>query len=180
VILIALFVCFFHIFNRNQDEVQEPTFTALLSKIEEKKVRQVNVRGNTYSGTFEDTKERFRTIGPPADSVMLQKLRESGRGREVREGGAEQPLAHHPRPVDAGGVPLRLLRPLHAPAAGTGGKAMTFGKSKAKLLSESHNKVTFADVAGIDECKEELEEIIAFLKDPRSSPSSAAASPRAS
>ena len=50
---------------------------------------------------------------------------------------------------------------------GTGGKAMTFGKSKAKLLSESHNKVTFADVAGIDECKEELEEIIAFLKDPK-------------
>src|SRR5688572_33458731 len=44
---------------------------------------------------------------------------------------------------------------------------MTFGKSKAKLLSESHNKVTFADVAGIDECKEELEEIIAFLKDPK-------------
>ena len=44
---------------------------------------------------------------------------------------------------------------------------MTFGKSKARLLSESHNKVTFADVAGIDECKEELEEIIAFLKDPK-------------
>src|SRR5262249_58979751 len=73
VILISLFVCFFHIFNRTQDEVQEPTFTALLSKIEEKKVRQVNVRGNTYSGTFEDTKERFRTIVPPADAVMLQK-----------------------------------------------------------------------------------------------------------
>ena len=50
---------------------------------------------------------------------------------------------------------------------GSGGKAMTFGKSKAKLLSESHNKITFADVAGIEECKEELEEIIAFLKDPK-------------
>src|SRR5690606_40394991 len=50
---------------------------------------------------------------------------------------------------------------------GSGGKAMSFGKSKAKLLSESHNKITFADVAGIDESKEELEEIIAFLKDPK-------------
>src|SRR5207302_1938899 len=48
-----------------------------------------------------------------------------------------------------------------------GGKAMSFGKSRAKLLSENTHKVTFADVAGIDEAKEELEEIIAFLKDPK-------------
>src|SRR5207247_9670030 len=48
-----------------------------------------------------------------------------------------------------------------------GGKAMSFGKSRAKLLSENTHKVTFNDVAGIDEAKEELEEIIAFLKDPK-------------
>ncbi|AKT43430.1 ATP-dependent zinc metalloprotease FtsH [Chondromyces crocatus] len=48
-----------------------------------------------------------------------------------------------------------------------GGKAMSFGKSRARLLSEAQNKITFADVAGIDEAKDELEEIIAFLKDPK-------------
>jgi cell division protease FtsH len=48
-----------------------------------------------------------------------------------------------------------------------GGKAMSFGKSRARLLSESQNKVTFADVAGADEAKDEVEEIIAFLKDPK-------------
>ena len=48
-----------------------------------------------------------------------------------------------------------------------GGKAMSFGKSRAKLLTENTHKVTFSDVAGIDEAKEELEEIIQFLKDPK-------------
>src|SRR5690606_26047638 len=48
-----------------------------------------------------------------------------------------------------------------------GGKAMSFGKSKARMLSESQNKVTFADVAGADEAKDEVEEIIAFLQDPK-------------
>jgi cell division protease FtsH len=48
-----------------------------------------------------------------------------------------------------------------------GGKAMSFGKSRARLLNESHNRVTFADVAGVDESKSELEEIIAFLRDPK-------------
>jgi cell division protease FtsH len=49
----------------------------------------------------------------------------------------------------------------------SGGKAMSFGKSKARMLNESQNKVTFADVAGIDEAKDDCEEIIAFLKDPK-------------
>ena len=49
----------------------------------------------------------------------------------------------------------------------SGGKAMSFGKSKARLLNDSQNKVTFADVAGIDEAKDDCEEIIAFLKDPK-------------
>src|SRR5690606_31329250 len=48
-----------------------------------------------------------------------------------------------------------------------GGKAMSFGKSKARLLTESSNRVTFKDVAGVEEAKEELEEIIEFLKDPK-------------
>lgn len=50
---------------------------------------------------------------------------------------------------------------------GAGGKAMGFGKSKAKLLTEAHGKVTFDDVAGIDEAKEDLEEIVEFLRDPQ-------------
>ncbi len=167
IILIVLFVAFYNFFSQRGEEVQEPTFSSFLTKVEEKKVQSVSIKNNVYSGTFTDNKERFRTTGPVADGKMMQMLRDHG--VDVKYEKEEQnniwlTLLSQWMPV----VFLVLffiffMRQLQ----GTGGKAMSFGKSKAKLLSESRNKVTFADVAGIDESKEELEEIIAFLKDPK-------------
>jgi cell division protease FtsH len=167
VVLIVLFVAFYNFFSKGGEEIQEPTFSAFLAKVEDKKVTAVSIKQNTYSGVFTDTNEKFRTTGPAADATMMQRLRD--KGVDVKYEKEEQnsiwlTIVSQWMPV----VFLFLffiffMRQLQ----GSGGKAMTFGKSKAKLLSESHNKVTFADVAGIDECKEELEEIIAFLKDPK-------------
>ncbi|MBI3183031.1 MAG: ATP-dependent metallopeptidase FtsH/Yme1/Tma family protein [Myxococcales bacterium] len=167
VILILLFMAFYHFFSQGGNEIQEPTWTTFEKKVEEKKVASVAIKGNLYSGTFTDTNERFRATGPQPTDAVLARLKD--KGVEVKFEKEEQnsiwlTILSQWMPV----VFLFLffiffMRQLQ----GTGGKAMTFGKSKAKLLSESHNKVTFADVAGIDECKEELEEIIAFLKDPK-------------
>jgi len=167
VILIVLFVAFYNFFSHGTEEVQEPTFTQFLSKVEDKKVRSVSIKGNVYSGTFTDSNEKFRTTGPAADAAMMKLLRDQGvdlKYEKEEQNSIWLTILSQWMPV----VFLFLffiffMRQLQ----GTGGKAMTFGKSKAKLLSESHNKVTFSDVAGIDESKEELEEIIAFLKDPK-------------
>jgi len=170
-VLIVLFVGFYNFFSRTTEEVQEIPFTTFLEKVDGRGVKSVVVKQNYYEGTYagaaEDRAAKFRTKGPPADTQMLQKLRDGG--VEVRYLPEEQNSLWIT--VLSQWMPIVFLflffvffmRQLQ----GSGGKAMTFGKSKARLLSESHNKVTFADVAGIDECKEELEEIIAFLKDPK-------------
>src|SRR5690606_32471813 len=107
------------------------------------------------------------TIGPEADAAILSRLTDAGVDVRFRPPDSNGPLLT----ILGQWLPLVVLFVLFVffmrQLQGSGGKAMSFGKSKAKLLSESHNKITFADVAGIDESKEELEEIIAFLKDPK-------------
>jgi cell division protease FtsH len=167
VILIILFVAFYQLFSNNREEVQALTFTSFQKKIAEKKINAVTIKGNVYEGTLADSTERFRTTGPTPDATLLRELKDSNVDVNIVKPEENSIWVN----ILVQWMPIVFLfiffiffmRQLQ----GSGGKAMSFGKSKAKLLSESHNKVTFADVAGIEECKEELEEIIAFLKDPK-------------
>ncbi len=167
VILIILFVAFYQIFSGPKDVVKNITYSSFQKQVADKKITAVTIKGNVYSGTLADSNERFTTTGPVPDAALLRELNDAKVDVALEAAESNSLLVT----IFVQWLPIVFLflffiffmRQLQ----GSGGKAMTFGKSKAKLLSESHNKITFADVAGIEECKEELEEIIAFLKDPK-------------
>ncbi len=166
-VMIVLFMVAFQYFSSKSDPVEQVSFSHFNTMVAEKKFSHVIVKGGVYTGSVEGSSQKTTTRGPEADGTMLKSLQESG--VDVRFEPEEQnslwlTLLGQWVPV---GILLVFFFFFVKQLQGSGGKAMTFGKSKAKLLSESHNKVTFADVAGIEECKEELEEIIAFLKDPK-------------
>jgi cell division protease FtsH len=167
-------VGFYQFFSNGADEVRELSLTEFHSQLMQneaaegaKKIKSLVFKGTEYSGVY-STGEKFKVKAPASpDTAMQEKIFANKVDFKVEsEEGNNIVLT-----ILSQWMPIVFLflffiffmRQLQ----GTGGKAMTFGKSKAKLLSESHNKVTFTDVAGIDECKEELEEIIAFLKDPK-------------
>ena len=167
VILIILFVAFYQLFSGQKEMVKNITYSDFQRYVTEQKIKAVTIKGNVFTGTLGDSNERFVTTGPTADSVLVRDLTNAG----VNVGIEKPEESSLWVSILGQWLPIVFLflffiffmRQLQ----GSGGKAMTFGKSKAKLLSESHNKITFADVAGIEECKEELEEIISFLKDPK-------------
>jgi len=167
VILIILFVAFYQIFSGPKEVVQNLSYTEFTQKVTDKQITKVTIKGNVYSGTLAASNDRFTTTGPAPDATLLRELKDAKVDVSIEPAEGNSLLVT----IFVQWLPIVFLflffiffmRQLQ----GSGGKAMTFGKSKAKLLSESHNKITFADVAGIEECKEELEEIISFLKDPK-------------
>ena len=142
------------------------TYSQFLDEVEIGSVKDVVIKGNNISGAFDDGRQ-FKTYAAN-DPTLVERLNDRG----VNISAA---------PLDDGypsilgiliswfpmllliGVWIFFMRQMQG---GRGG-AMGFGRSKAKLLTENKNKVTFNDVAGIDEAKEELVEIVEFLKDPR-------------
>ncbi len=168
-VIIGVFVVFFQVFQTHEPVPREVPISDVMTAVEKGDVKDITIRGDVYEGHFKsgDEPTLFKANGFPLTADVEKKLRDNK--VTVRVEPAQQQslwvnLAVQCLPIALILVLfLFLMRQLQA----GGGKAMSFGKSKAKLLSESHNKVTFADVAGIDEAKEELEEIIAFLKDPK-------------
>jgi len=167
-IIVIFLLAVFNLFQDKTTQTKDTTlpYSEFLSQVKLNNINDVTIKENNILGHFQSG-EAFTTYAPN-DPDLITKLTNSG----VKVTAA--PLDENVSPILGMlinwlpmllfiGVWIFFMRQMQG---GKGG-AMGFGKSKAKLLTEKHGKVTFEDVAGIDEAKDELEEIIEFLRNPK-------------
>ena len=166
-VIVLLVVGLFNLFKNPKHPVASDTipFSSFLKNVEDGRVVRVEIKGNNIEGVLADG-TAFKTYAPN-DPNLVEKLASKGVNITAAPQDNQMPslwgilLSWFPMLLLIG-VWVFFMRQMQ------GGKgAMGFGKSKAKLLSEARGKVTFNDVAGIDEAKEEVEEIVEFLRDPK-------------
>ena len=159
-----IMVLIFNIFQQSQPLEKEFIFSDFMQKVERGEVAEVTLKGSDIKGTLSDG-TKFRTYAPD-DRELVPNLRKKGvriTARPVEQNPWYQIVLGWLPMLVFIGIWIFFMRQMQ----GGGAKALSFGKSRARLLTEKQNKVTFADVAGVEEAKEELQEIIEFLKEPQ-------------
>ncbi|MDO7844703.1 ATP-dependent zinc metalloprotease FtsH [Sphingomonas immobilis] len=166
-ILVALALFVMLLDNRSPTTGTAPiAYSTFLDKVEAGGIKEVNVAGEVITGTQVDG-TKFRTYSMPGDNKLTETLRKNSVVINAKpDEGAPfwQIMLINSLPFLLFlGIAYFVLRQMQK---GSGSGAMGFGKSRAKLLTQREGKVTFDDVAGIDEAREELQEIVEFLRDP--------------
>ncbi len=164
-VLALVFLVIFSIFSKQHGRDPEIVFSEFMSSVDRGDVQEVVIQGHNIQGKYKNG-ERFRTFAPN-DPELVKSLRDK-RVKIAAKPEEDSPwymvllLNWFPMLLLIG-VWIFFMRQMQV----GGGKAMSFGKSRAKLLTENQHRVTFSDVAGVEEAKDDLQEIIAFLKDPK-------------
>ena len=164
-VITLMMVMLYNLFSQQHLTETSIPYTEFLSMVENERVADVVIQGQELFVT-DINRNRFKIYAPP-DNDLISILRKKNVTISAKPP-AENPwymsvlVSWFPMLVLIG-VWIFFMRQMQA----GGGKALSFGKSRARLLSDQSEKVTFEDVAGIDEAKEELGEIVEFLRDPK-------------
>ena len=165
-VIFLVMIFLFHLFNQTKSPQKEISYSQFRQDMDQGAIKSVALQGNRIKGTYLDGSGAFRTLAP-TDPDLIPSLMKNKVDIQV------QPDDDNPWYLTAliSWLPMIFLIAIFAffmrQMQAGGGKAMSFGKSRARLISEDQNKFTFSDVAGVEEAKEELAEIIEFLKDPK-------------
>ncbi len=164
-VISLVMILLFNMMTQKSPEQQQISYSNFLSALENGQIQEVTIQGSDIKGKLKDN-TLFKTFVPD-DPNLVAELRERGVLIDVKP---EEDRGFWITMLASWGPILLLIAVwvffMRQMQSG-GGKAMSFGKSRAKLLSETQGQITFKDVAGIDEAKDELEEIVSFLKDPK-------------
>jgi len=163
-IIIVVMILLFNLFSKPRQTILEKSYSDFMYAVENNKVVEVETQGRNIA--WKDTDGKSYKTYAPEDPEMIKFLREKRVAIQAKKEG-ESPFWQ----ILFNWFPMLLLLAvwlffLRQVQVG-GGKALSFGKSKAKILTKEHNRVTFENVAGIEEARGELEEIISFLRDPK-------------
>jgi cell division protease FtsH len=164
-VITLMMIILYNLFNQQHLAETNLNYTQFLDKVQSEQVSNVIIQDQEIS--FSDANQNRYKVYAPKDDDLIKILRAKGVSITVKPP-AESPwylnvLASWFPMIVLIGVWIFFMRQMQA----GGGKAMSFGKSRARLQSDQSEKVTFEDVAGIEEAKEELGEIIEFLKEPQ-------------
>ena len=164
-VISLVFVMVYHLFNQPRTTQIDITYSEFLSHVNSSQVSEVTIQGDHVYGKLSSGRA-FKTYAP-RDATLVTVLKDKG----VRI--SAKPADDSPwyMTVLVSWLPMLLLIGVWIffmrQMQGGGGKAMAFGKSRARLMTDKTKKVTFADVAGVEEAKNELQEVIDFLRDPK-------------